>query len=310
MRSFRFSYVESKQYSYFPVISMPGWSSVYNTIGWTDHMLGDSIVYSHRKNNYTPANFLDQLHMHDYYELLIPVMGNALYTVGDQYIPLTSGSLMLIKPRCIHGCRMLSDSFYERYVFYFQESAFLPICNDLSLLHFIEKSESCCLSLPVELEGTMFNQLSRLDRCLAGKDPDTPMLAYSYIIQLFHLFNHHAVAFKAAAQELPDIIIKIKQYVDENYLTLNNISEIASYFFYSREHISRLFKECFNTNLSDYLTTLKIRHSKQMLEQGASVTDACYQSGFRNMTTFATAFRSQVFMNPSEYRREVWGKRG
>ena len=305
MQNFRFSHIESKSYSYCPVISMPGWNSIYNTLGWTDHLLGDSLVYSHRKNNYTPSNFLDQLHMHDYYELLIPVTGNAVYSAGDQYIPLTSGSLMLFKPRCIHGCRLLSDSYYERYVFYFQESAFLTLCNDSSLLNFIDNAQIYCLSLPVELEGTMFNLLSRLDRSLSGNESDTPLLAYSYIIQLFHLFNHHASPSSAATQALPENIIKIKQYVDENYLTLNSISDIANHFFYSREHVSRTFKECFNTNLSDYLTTLKICHSKQMLEQGASVTEACYQSGFRNMTTFTSAFRSQVFMNPSAYRKQM-----
>ena len=34
MQNFRFSHIESKSYSYCPVISMPGWNSIYNTLGW------------------------------------------------------------------------------------------------------------------------------------------------------------------------------------------------------------------------------------------------------------------------------------
>ncbi len=190
-------------------------------------------------------------------------------------------------------------------VFYFQKAAFLPLNNEPSLLNFIASIDEYALFLPPELEDTMFSMLSRLDRCLESKTSDAPMLAYGYIIQLFHLINHHATAFESKTQMLPENIVKIKQYVDENYLTLNSITEIAKHFFYSREHISRLFKECYNTNLADYVNTLKIRHSKQMLEQGATVTDACYQSGFRNMSTFTTIFRNHVFMNPSSYRKEI-----
>lgn len=303
MRSFRLSHAPSK--SYHPLFSMPGWDSFYNTIGWTDHILGDHMVYSHRKTYYTPSNFLDQLHSHDHYELLIPIKGDMAYPVGDQYIPLSPGSLMIFKPGCIHGCKLLSNSVYERHVFYFQKTAFLSLINDASLLNFIDQSDSYCLFLPAELEDTMLGILARLDRCLTTKESDTAILAYSYIIQLFHLINHHATDSDTTTHELPENIVKIKQYVEENYLTLNNITEIAEHFFYSREHVSRLFKECYNTNLSDYLSTLKVRHSKQLLEQGASVTDACYKSGFRNMSTFASIFRDQVFMNPSSYRKEM-----
>lgn len=303
MLTFRLSHTESK--SYYSTVSMPGWNSFYNTTGWTDHLLGDSLVYSHRKNAYTPSNFLDQLHTHDYYELLIPIKGDMAFPAGDQYIPLISCSLMLFKPGCIHGCKLLSNSVYERYVFYFQKSAFLPLSPDSSLLNFIDQTDCYCLFLPAELEETMLSLLARLDRSLSSKEPDASMLAYSYIIQLFHLINHHATASEITTHMLPDNIVKIKQYIDENYLTINSVAEIAEHFFYSREHVSRLFKECYGTNLADYLNTLKVRHSKRMLEQGSSVTDACYQSGFRNMSTFATTFRDQVFMNPSSYRKKM-----
>ena len=54
-----------------------------------------------------------------------------------------------------------------------------------------------------------------------------------------------------------------------------------------------------------YLTNMKIQHSKKMLAAGSSVTDACYQSGFHNMSTFNNAFRNLVHMTPSAYRKSV-----
>lgn len=302
MNNFRRFHPESPRYH--SIFSIAGWQSYDNLTGWTDHLLGDSLVYSHRQSDYTPANFLDQLHTHDYYELLILVKGDMAFPAEDQYIPLRSGAIMLYPPGCIHGCKLLSNSVYERYVFYFQKDAFQPLNNTPSLLDFYDQPNRFCLFLPVEFENAMFSLLSNLDRCMESQSPDGLILAYSYIIQLFYLINQHATATEPETHMLPEVIVKVKQYVDENFLNLNNITEIADAFFYSREHVSRLFKECYNTNLSDYINTLKIRHSKQLLEAGSSVTDACYQSGFRNMSTFTTIFRKQVYMTPSQYRKE------
>lgn len=286
---------------------MSGWHIFNNEGGkWANHILGDVILYSHRKNHYTPSNYrIKPLHAHDYYELLIPIKGSAVFIANDQNIPLSSGLMLLLKPGTIHSNKIVSNSTYERYVFYFHESAFSPLGNDSSLLDFfVHTDSSCCLHLPTELMAQLLGGLAKLDSCLSVMDPGTPMLAYSHIIQLFYLLNHHATVSKNATQPLPKSIVKIKQYVDENYLTLANTSEIAEHFFYSREHISRQFRKCYNTNLSDYLTTLKVNHSKRLLEQGMTVTDACYQSGFRNMSTFASAFRAHEYMNPSSYRKK------
>ena len=85
----------------------------------------------------------------------------------------------------------------------------------------------------------------------------------------------------------------------------NTTAEIADHFFYRREYVSRSFKEFFNSNLSDYVTSLKIRHSQELLRKGVSVTDACFKSGFRNMSTFTSSFRNLVKMTPSAYRKAM-----
>lgn len=40
-----------------------------------------------------------------------------------------------------------------------------------------------------------------------------------------------------------------------------------------------------------------------IIEQGVSVTDACYQSGFRNYTTFYQAYRNKYHKSPKQARK-------
>ena len=301
MHFFPISYADFS--AYFPSLSLPGWKSFQDSRGWTDYWLGDHLVYSHRKNYHTHSSYSEHLHQQTHYELSFAAQGDVAFIIDNYCFRRQPGMLMLFKPNCIHTTRLLSESEYERYVFLFDEEAFHLFGANINpgFLH----QDAGCIMLPARHLDTLYEYLGKIDSIFSHPAPDTPLLAYSYIIQLFCFLSRYATASEHIQQNIPENILKIKQYIDESYLSLNTTSEIAEHFFYRREYVSRLFKEYFNTNLSDYLTTLKIHHSKTLLEAGVSVTAACYQSGFRNMSTFTTAFRQLVHMNPSSYKKEL-----
>ena len=58
--------------------------------------------------------------------------------------------------------------------------------------------------------------------------------------------------------------------------------------------------------LVTYLQTRKIVLAKQMLEEGRSVTYACYESGFSDCSYFIMRFRKKFDITP-ERRRELMG---
>ncbi len=299
MHNFHLTHPVSKAYC--PKEAFPGCRSFHNSDGWTDYWLGDHMVYSHRKTDFSFSNFPDRLHSHSAYELNLLRRGDVTLIADSHTVQISPGTLFIARPGCIHTTQLLSETTYERYIFYLDEHAF-DFIGGSALLRFLH-TKDYTLSFPLELEDSIYSTLHRLDRALADNSAESVGLAYSYLIQLFYLFNRHAISNTQGIQAIPQNALQIKRYVDENYITLNTTAEIAEHFFYRREYVSRVFKEYFGTNLSDYLSMLKIRHSKDLLKAGVSVTDACYKSGFRNMSTFASAFRNQVHMNPSSYRK-------
>lgn len=302
MHNFRITHPESKAYCL--VDTSPGLKKYQHILGWNDYWIGDHLVFSHRKNRYTHVTFPDQLHSHNYYELLILCKGEISFISDNQYIFPHPCSLLLFRPGSVHTAKLIAESDYERYVFLFDKNAFnLFGCKNapLNFLH----NDAVHIEFPPELEDTLFNELHKISNTLSGNRDDTALLAYSMITQLLCLIDRHAIISKENVLIIPQNILKVKQYIDDNYLTINTTAEIADHFFYRREYVSRSFKEFFNSNLSDYVTSLKIRHSQELLRKGASVTDACFKSGFRNMSTFTSSFRSLVKMTPSAYRKAM-----
>lgn len=302
MHNFRITHPESKAYCL--ISSSPGLKEYQHILGWTDYWIGDHLVFSHRKNRHTHVTFPERLHSHDYYELVILRKGDISYISDNQYISPHPCSLLLFHPGSVHTAKLMAESDYERYVFLFDEESFNLFSADVTPLSFLYNG-AVHIEFPPELEDTLFSELRKITNTLSVKRDDTALLAYSLIAQLLCLIDRHAIISKQNVLSIPQNILKVKQYIDDNYLTINTTAEIADHFFYRREYVSRSFKAFFNSNLSDYVTSLKIRHSQQMLRKGASVTDACFKSGFRNMSTFTSSFRNSVKMTPSAYRKAM-----
>ena len=107
-----------------------------------------------------------------------------------------------------------------------------------------------------------------------------------------------------AKQELDDTTAKIKQYIDTHYATITSVNEIAEHFFYTREHLSRIFKESFNISVAQYLSRKRVLESLPLLST-LGATNAGYTVGFRNHLTFINAFKRIMGCLPSEYKAKL-----
>ena len=96
--------------------------------------------------------------------------------------------------------------------------------------------------------------------------------------------------------------MEIKAYIDANFQTIPSVDELASQFYYSREHISRLFREYYKITPSTYLRSKKIEHAKQSLDLNCSVRYAFDVSGFQSYSAFVKAFQEFTGTTPGKYR--------
>jgi AraC-like DNA-binding protein len=98
-------------------------------------------------------------------------------------------------------------------------------------------------------------------------------------------------------------IVQAKLFIDSNYAERIDAEEIADEACYSKFHFIRTFKSIYGRTPHQYLTHVRIERAKKLLEQGVSVTEACFAVGFDSLASFTSLFKRRVGVTPSEYQR-------
>ena len=99
-------------------------------------------------------------------------------------------------------------------------------------------------------------------------------------------------------------ILQILDYINAHLTQDLSIDKIADAAFLNRSYLMHLFRDETGYTIGKYITEKRLYLANHAIEQGVSVTDACYQSGFRNYTTFYQASSSlySVFPISASYR--------
>ncbi|MBQ7266357.1 MAG: helix-turn-helix transcriptional regulator [Firmicutes bacterium] len=99
-------------------------------------------------------------------------------------------------------------------------------------------------------------------------------------------------------------ILEAIYYIENNYDKNINSETVSKHVLLSRSHFSRLFSAQTGSNFTDYLTTVRLRHSKQLLiSTKMSVTEIAMTCGFSNSDYFSVRFGKETGMSPSTYRK-------
>jgi two-component system, response regulator YesN len=111
-------------------------------------------------------------------------------------------------------------------------------------------------------------------------------------------------AFKETGFYTHKAILRLKEYIDKNHhrkdISLQMLSELSSL---STAYISKLFKKEIGMNYLDYLTTVRLEHSKILLTQGNKVSVVSDRVGYGNYRTFCLLFKKAYGMTPSAFTR-------
>ena len=275
-------------------------------INWKNHIITDSLSYSYRDTVYDRVTYPSSLHYHDYYELVIFEDGEIRYICEDHVYHPKCGNIIIIPPHTFHMSVIDCESTrYKRHVFYLYPSAFDSIGHGALTAFLGENSKGLLLTLHSdEARQELLNQLQDLSQSLQGEPSPLDMaLGLSSVIRIFYLLNQRKSQPGTVSLSLPETILKIQNYVDNNFTHISSVSEVAKHFFYSREYVSRLFKKYFDTTISDYIMKRRISKSQSLIIQDIPLIDIAYQVGFGSPSTFIRAFRSVTSMTPSEYRK-------
>jgi AraC-like DNA-binding protein len=94
------------------------------------------------------------------------------------------------------------------------------------------------------------------------------------------------------------------EYIENSYMSRISLDDIAKQSAISKFHLLRLFKSCFKVTPYEYISNLRIKRAKELLEfSDKTISEICNNIGFESLPAFSAFFSRNYGINPTEFRR-------
>lgn len=103
-----------------------------------------------------------------------------------------------------------------------------------------------------------------------------------------------------------DVVIqKAIEYINTHYDMDLTREEVADSVFLSSAYFSRFFKQKTGLSFFDYLTTVRMQKSIELLGTKMRISDIAEKVGYQSRNRFFINFRQYTSYNPTEYRKKI-----
>ena len=100
-------------------------------------------------------------------------------------------------------------------------------------------------------------------------------------------------------------VVDVKEYLDQNYATRITLDELSKAFYINKYYLTRVFKEQYGQSITNYLTSLRITHAKQLLRfSDKTVEEIGLECGLGALHYFSRVFKEVEGVAPSVYRSQ------
>lgn len=96
---------------------------------------------------------------------------------------------------------------------------------------------------------------------------------------------------------------EIKTFIDYNFAESISLEKVARSFFVSKEYLSKIFKQEFGQNMTDYVQQVRMIKAKEWILQGIPIKTVAEMCGYEELGYFYRVFKKQHGIAPGELRK-------
>ena len=223
-------------------------------------------------------------HHHNYVEIVYYISGsgeividNKKYSFSDNYISIT-----------LPGVNHTEYSFDKVKLIYIG----FTIQND----ELFSVLQNGCFKCPHDLH--VLTLLKEIKYTQENNDFYQEDLIDGYLYTLIRMLS--ACAYKAHTQSRK--MIEIKNYINQNIKTKINAQSVSEHFSYDYDYLRKLFKQYFQTSISDYILKKKLEVSLEMLKRtNKSIEEISDELYFSSPSHFIRLFKKNYNITPKQF---------
>lgn len=250
-----------------------------------------------------------QYHRHNGYEIYMFLGGDAYFYINDKCFKLNVGDVVLLSPSTSHRIKSTNKSSisYERVVINIKQSTLDRLSTpstDLAQCFYEHNGE------PISLSKNEIEKLSdmsvKLKSALQSSEYGSDVEANSYLsLMLLYLHTLCKQYNMPNKNIMPKIIKDVMQYISTHISSDLSLFKLSEVFNYNPTYISSLFKKHTGLSYKEYVIDKRIETAKMLLTNGASVSEACLNSGFSDYSNFIRAFSKATGISPGKYAKSL-----
>lgn len=244
----------------------------------------------------TPKKDRFRRHMHNGYEILYFLSGDAEYIIKGSVYRLKPRDLLFIHPRTFHNLIPLTDATYERFCINFPENRIPEV-----LLPFAEHSEEIYRIPKDSLVDRFFENWAEAEKQFSEEE----MRVYLYpqistvLLYLCHLPSEAAVKPIHENRTLE----KILRYIDEHPEEPLTAESLSAKFYMSTSWIVHTFRQMLGISLMQYIAKKRILYAESLLRAGNSPTEVFKRCHYESYSTFYRQYKKILGHSPQEDAR-------
>ncbi|MBQ8658234.1 MAG: helix-turn-helix domain-containing protein [Clostridia bacterium] len=240
------------------------------------------------------------LHYHNSYEMYYLLKGERVYFTNNTSYPLQEDCITLTKPSRLHGTR---GSVFSRILINFDAEYLKNYFNETFLQDLLQCFS--CEFIPSEkvrsypeLKSLFF----KVNNAIQKQDFLSASLELVPLLTL--LKNVTRPLEKNDTDSNEQNIESIWKYIDDNLASIENISQIAEHFHFSKYYFCHFFKKRTGLSIMEYICSLRIQQAEKLLANtNKTIEEIAFAVGFKDRSYFCLTFKKRVGIPPSTYRR-------
>ncbi len=254
-----------------------------------------------------PADRILREHRHINFEIALVLSGEGVYHTASGIHPMNKGDVFVFSGNEPHCITKILPGGLKLINLHFNWQFFSRCCaaSDRYPNMFFAHSKRFCNRVEERNAHVLRRLLENIMQELRQGDAqyDSAVGAYVNLLFVELLRNQGYYLPGEGIHRAMDTIIRGVRYIDAHFTEDITLEQIAEKSGITPNYFTKLFRECFQVKLWDYITAKRIDRAKGLLSSGdMTVLDIAVSCGFHNTANFNRAFLKFTGITPSAYR--------
>ncbi|MEA1888065.1 MAG: AraC family transcriptional regulator [Bacteroidota bacterium] len=269
-----------------------------------------------RVENWDLPYFYEPIHFHEECQLTYIIESTGMILVGDKLDRFNKGEIYLIGKNLPHVFHNSERYFEANSIFRARAISVFFSCDSLcAFLEYIPES--------IKIKKLLDNSIYGIKLSKENSKLISPYIkkmlnieGFSRVLELLNILAMMASKKEATListrtplimdEEDNNKLNKVFEYIMQNFRERICLDDVSALVYMTPTSFCRYFKQRTQKTFSGFLTEVRIGNAcKLLFKSGYNVAQACYSSGYNNISNFHRHFLNVTGMTPNQYRKNI-----